>query len=141
MPGPSFSTLSADAFIEHVVQRVRQKGGGVEAAYTMVLGSGFSHPLVPTGYGMVQQDIAWWTFAQKHNFDYTKGFAKGLPSESRSDFDAHSTALWQSAHEVTDEEGKPHFELDSKTKLPVMTGDSISGAYQAVMSGRCVPGL
>ena len=69
----SFNSLSMKDMVGAIVRRVAQNKGG-ESAYTLIVGSGFSYPIIPTAGQMVRGDrkkpfgdIAAWCFKKKEN--------------------------------------------------------------------------
>jgi hypothetical protein len=50
---------------------------GKTPAYALLLGSGFSYPLIPTGSGMIR-DIPWWLYSQSRPKLAENGHSHGL---------------------------------------------------------------
>ncbi len=134
MGSPEIRTMPLNRFLSQVQQRVEAVGDRAPA-YSLVLGSGFSHPLVPTGKQMVQSDIAWWTYAQKNKLCYVAD-----KNKTHAGLEAHARQLWQDVQDSSTTNGQPTFSLDANG-LPNLTGDGVSNAYQAGMSGGCAMGL
>jgi hypothetical protein len=58
---PAFDSISQDQLLDRIVgtiefERTRRP------AFTLLLGSGFSAPLIPTAGQVVASDVAWWLF-------------------------------------------------------------------------------
>ena len=120
--------LSLEGMIEHIKARLNDPQEAHVPRYTMVLGAGFSWPIIPSGE-MMLDDIAWWLYLREKGElgrYYETLSAGGVPLE-------YKKSLWANVH--TSCKGKFSI-LDS---FPAQDStDNISSAYQALMSG-CSP--
>jgi tetratricopeptide (TPR) repeat protein len=128
---PAFDSISQDDLIGRVLrrlelQRTRQPG------FTLLLGSGFSAPLIPTAGQVVAWDIAWWLYWRQTASD-TDAFAH-RPADDGAvrDFEKR---LWPRVCEQC------HNSFRLKDDLPQADAQNIGMAYQAIMSGKATSGL
>ncbi|MEM7624605.1 MAG: SIR2 family protein [Planctomycetota bacterium] len=129
-----FSVLPYDHFVRNVLGTLESFAGEPDAAFTLLLGSGFSYPLIPTASQMVLRDIPWWLFRRRSKELREKPFADAPSREP--DLDEFAKRLWADVHR----DASDRFELDEQG-LPTPNGDNISHAYKAVMSGQSSRGL
>src|SRR5262245_38311713 len=124
-------SISLDALSQHIEQRLDTLPNR-EPGYTLVLGSGFSHPLIPTAREMVGGDLAWWLFCQKTP---AAKFSDARPKGS-AELTTFEADLWRKLHDASNN----GFDLDGD--LPnLKNGTNVSSAYQALMSGEFGVGL
>src|SRR5436190_21612489 len=64
LAGKHFDTISLQDFLEHIRAGLSRQRHG-KPAFTLLVGAGFSAPLIPTTREMVERDIAWWLFCQE----------------------------------------------------------------------------
>jgi tetratricopeptide (TPR) repeat protein len=128
----AFDSLSQDALIARVRQAL-QLQGTQQPAFTLLLGSGFSAPLIPTAGQVVARDVAWWLYCRL-KAGQTGAFAD-RPAEDGPVCDFEKE-LWP---QVQKECGEDSFSL--KDGLPEASGENVGKAYQAIMSGRATSGL
>lgn len=131
MPGREINVLTLGDLAERVAKRLVRADRG-SPAYTLILGSGFSYPLIPTARGMVERDVAWWLFRRE------RGETGSFPSRPGEvpELDAFEKNLWADLHRQSGEA----FDLDGG--FPSLeTSTNISRAYCALMSSSHSSGL
>ncbi len=118
-----------DQFKNAVIAAVNSAAPSKRPAFAMVLGSGFSYPLVPTASGMLR-DIPWWLYTKEQNKTFVE-YPLGDVAVN-----AHAAALWK---KVQSETGV-HIDFGD-TGLPINLGDNVGNAYRAIMSQAATSGL
>ncbi len=126
-----FASISQDKLLDRIAGRLEWERTR-QPAFTLLLGSGFSAPLIPTAGQVVARDVAWWLYwrGQAREGDVF-GHRPAADGEMRS----FERDLWTSVHA----ECEASFEL--KDGLPETDAESVGGAYRAVMSGLASRGL
>jgi tetratricopeptide (TPR) repeat protein len=125
-------TKSLDDMVREIIASLRSGEKG-RPQFTLLLGSGFSYPIVPTATEMLRGDVAWWLYHSerkiKDAFCYRKdAVAQGLATEV--EIAESERMMWQAIHA-----------LDAATPvllgvdgLPDLTNpESIGLAYQVLM--------
>ncbi len=117
---------------------------GKPPAFTLILGSGFSVPIVPTTSQLVREDLPWWLWCKRVEpggpklQDYLDrkeiAFAAGIKEEARE--------FWQRVlacqnDQPADPKRKP-FQLDAEG-LP--SRETVGEAYRFALAPVCTPGL
>jgi tetratricopeptide (TPR) repeat protein len=127
-----FESLPFEQVIESILFRLDQQSSH-RPAFTLLLGAGFSAPLIPTAGFMVAKDIAWWLYRKKNResglFPY--------PPDHNSDLQQFEIDLWTSIHSRSD----GAFRLQPKGLPDLSDATQVGAAYQAIMSGRSIRGL
>jgi tetratricopeptide (TPR) repeat protein len=125
-----FASISQDKLLDRIAGRLEWEG--TSPAFTLLLGSGFSAPLIPTAGQVVARDVAWWLYwrRQARQGDV---FAN-RPAED-GEVRSFERDLWTSVHG----ECEGSFELNDG--LPETDAESVGGAYRAIMSGLASRGL
>jgi tetratricopeptide (TPR) repeat protein len=127
----AFYSLNVDQLTARIKARIERQRDSRIPAFTLLLGSGFSYPLIPTA-GSMLGDIAWWLYGRgtKPPEPYTD---RPPDDEGLKGFEA---SLWPEVRE----ECERSFELLDGVPGgvdPTNTGK----AYRAIMSGRASRGL
>ncbi len=128
-PQLPFSIMPFDRFRDAVVAAVDSAAPLKRPAFALVLGSGFSYPLVPTAFGMMR-DIPWWLRTQQMELPFAE-----CPTTDTA-VNAHAAALWKKV----DAETGTNIEFDN-AGLPKHSGDNIGLAYREIMSSTNTSGL
>jgi tetratricopeptide (TPR) repeat protein len=128
---PSFDSISQDHLITQIISRLKRERAQ-QPAFTLLLGSGFSAPLIPTAGQVVSRDAAWWLFWRQHRERESVFPDPPTNDKALNDFELE---LWSKVHT----ECGAGFRL--RDGLPEMTADNIGLAYRAIMSGRAASGL
>jgi tetratricopeptide (TPR) repeat protein len=128
---PAFDWLSQEDLISRVLYRLKQTRTP-QPAFTLLLGSGFSYPLIPTAGQVVARDVAWWLYWRTHASE-TDPFAD-RPTDD-TEVRAFEKGLWPKVHKQCDKS----FRL--KDDLPETDAANVGMAYQAIMSGKATSGL
>src|SRR5689334_24059756 len=68
---------SLDDMIRDVIATLQSGSTGGRPGFTLLLGSGFSFPIIPTPAQMLKGDIAWWRYCKEKRY--------GGPFRDRSD--------------------------------------------------------
>lgn len=111
--------------------------------FTLVLGSGFSFPIIPTTSEIVRVDMPWWKSCQAQRpggpkpTDYLNRNEKSFADTEKE----YARAFWESVRRSAVSAfspGKPPFALDVEG-LPEK--NTIGEAYRFALSPRCGPGL
>ncbi|MCC6580223.1 MAG: SIR2 family protein, partial [Phycisphaeraceae bacterium] len=141
------TVLRFEDFTRHVVDTLHRHPHQPGAAYTLLLGSGFSYPLVPTARDMVLRDIPWWLHWQKLDEKARKKhhpearFPDAPKSADCPELDTFAKELWARVHQQCQPHEHLRFELNPDTGLPKPQGDNIGNAYRAVMSSYATAGF
>jgi tetratricopeptide (TPR) repeat protein len=129
---PGFDSISQDQLLDRIAgllewERTRRP------AFTLLLGSGFSAPLIPTAGQVVARDVAWWLYWRRRAREGEVFELRAAPDtdEMRS----FERDLWTSVCA----ECAGSFELQDG--LPATDAENIGGAYRAIMSGLASRGL
>jgi len=105
----------------------------------LVLGSGFSAPLIPTTRQIVDHDLPWWLRCNDRNEpNLTRAdFADENAQKDQQDATAdYARAFWKDALATAPESA---FTLDQETGLP--TPETRGNAYRHALSPHCIRGL
>src|SRR5579863_1185794 len=127
---PAFDSMSQDQLLEVIAGAIESKH--TSPAFTLLLGSGFSAPLIPTAGQVVARDVAWWLFCRRQASG-GKSFAP-RPAE-----DAKVREFEQQLWPKIQTECKVDLKL--RDGLPATDAENVGEAYQAIMSGPAVSGL
>lgn len=128
----SKSSIPSSELIERI-----QPGQGVSSGIALVLGSGFSFPIIPTTREIVRNDLPWWLMCQSEEFKDLNPKDFGVDDkkeEFKDQIDEYSRQLWKQVCDRagrTPESSKLRFELGGDG-LP--SNESISAAYMAILS-------
>src|SRR3954454_4894588 len=95
---------------------VSLRAGALERrpAFTLLLGSGFSVPIIPTPSQMLKSDIAWWCYCRdkrvEHGFkDRDVAVSEGLVE--KSELETYERHLWQRVQEAGARDAETTFAL------------------------------
>jgi len=110
---------------------------GGSPAFTLVLGSGFSVPIIPTPTRMLNGDIAWWRYCndQRIEGDFChrdESIKKGLAKQE--DVAAFERELWKEIHTASSTSDTTAFPLTAEGLPDLSSPTAIGRAYQAVMA-------
>jgi tetratricopeptide (TPR) repeat protein len=124
MPEPKIKSLTEREAINQIVRAVKLAPQG-EAPFALVLGSGFSHGLVPVARELVAESLPLWMKSLEDYQSYDD--LKQLPQDRR---DEMARDFWQGF--VNQNSGRDGFKLplNPQTSLP----DNYSDAYQAAFN-------
>jgi tetratricopeptide (TPR) repeat protein len=116
-------TLPEEEAIDQIVETIQQADEG-RAPFALVLGSGFSHGLVPTARELVSESLPLWMKSLKNNTPFER--QKELPAEERA---AIAREFWP---EFVKKNAKRDLvlELEAQTGLPHVYSD----AYKAIFT-------
>lgn len=127
-----FEVMEFGRFLQAVVRAVNTPVSSNKPAFAMLLGAGFSSPLIPSAHGMLQ-DIPWWL--------YSRMVSPGRPFDNypsaSPEFIKFSRSLWS---EVRGQTGL-RIEVDPASGLPVANADNTMAAYQGIMNQQATCGL
>jgi tetratricopeptide (TPR) repeat protein len=128
----AISTKSLDDMVREIIASLRAGEKG-RPQFTLLLGSGFSYPIVPTATEMLRGDVAWWRYYNeqkiKDSFCHRKdAVAQGLATED--EIAKFEREMWQAIH-AADPAAPVLLGVDG---LPDLTNpESIGRAYQVLM--------
>src|SRR5437764_4870677 len=93
-------TKPLDTMIREIMTSLRAGEKG-RPQFTLLLGSGFSYPIVPTATEMLRGDVAWWLYHNerkiKDNFCHRKdAVAQGLATED--ELAKSEREMWQTIY-------------------------------------------
>ncbi|HEX7154142.1 MAG TPA: SIR2 family protein [Thermoanaerobaculia bacterium] len=105
------------------------------AVYTLVLGSGFSYPVIPTPSQMLKGDVALWNFCKqkKKQFGH-RDAVLALDAAFPKEFAESERAMWQRIHRKAQASDGTRFLLDEYGLPDLSQPSSIGAVYQAVMA-------
>ena len=124
----SIKTLPEDEALEQIVETVLQAERGT-APFTLVLGSGFSHGLVPTARELVTESLPLWMKSLADDEPFEK--LTSLPADQRLEI---ARDFWQrfvkknAKRELT-------LPLDPRTGLPEVNADGYTAAFNSSYRG------
>ncbi|MEA2339278.1 MAG: hypothetical protein QOE82_3285, partial [Thermoanaerobaculia bacterium] len=125
-----------DDMVREIIASLRAGEKG-RPRYTLILGSGFSFPLVPTARQMVEGDIAWWRYHGEQKIEGAfcskqDGIDRGLAKDGV--VTTFERDMWGHIHGKASSNAKTIFPLASNG-LPDLTDPrSLGLAYQALMA-------
>jgi tetratricopeptide (TPR) repeat protein len=128
---------SLDEMIRDVIASLQAGTRGGRPIYTLLLGSGFSYPIVPTPTRMLREDIAWWRFCKDRQIaasfcSRADGIAGKLATaEEIAEFEKN---LWKTIHGGCAADEKKRFPLGADGLPDLTDPESVGRAYDAVMS-------
>ena len=122
-----FQTLSEDEAVQQIVETVQLADPG-DAPFALVVGSGFSHGLVPTAKQLVETSLPIWMRSLRGNGTYRE-----LSSLPESEGHAIAREFWQKFNERNSRRGLK-LDLNANTGLP----NNISAAYKAAFDSQYV---
>jgi tetratricopeptide (TPR) repeat protein len=126
------ASLSQDQLLDRIAERLEWERTR-QPAFTLLLGSGFSAPLIPTAGQVVARDIAWWLYWRRRAREGE--LFEPRPSPDTDDVLSFERDLWTSVCA----ECPGNFELQDG--LPATSAENVGGAYRAIMSGMASRGL
>ncbi len=126
---------SLDEMIRDVIASLKAGEPG-RPVFSLLLGSGFSVPIIPTPSQMVKGDIAWWRYWKSRKLaqsfcNRAEAIAAGLAAQDQlADFERD---LWKPIHAKA--MANPETEFPLSDGLPDLNNPNAVGrAYQAVMA-------
>jgi len=126
-----FNSISVEELNQHIGSGLNEPNSK-KPAFTLLIGAGFSTPLIPTTREMVKSDIAWWLFCRNRPELLPFCYAP----LSSLDFREFTSGLWEDIYEACDRS----FPLDGGFP-DLTTAENIGRAYQAAMSAKSIHGL
>ncbi|HUT87868.1 MAG TPA: hypothetical protein VMY37_00085, partial [Thermoguttaceae bacterium] len=126
-----FDTMPMDQMIRTIKANLGQRERN-KPVYTMLVGAGFSVPLVPTA-GRMLGDIVWWLF---RNANGVQGPFDDRPREQEGLKD-YEKELWR----VVQQDCPVDFELGDDGRPNHADPANAGKAYQAIMSNESTRGL
>ena len=121
-------SLPEEEALEQIVETIQQAEAGT-APFALVLGSGFSHGLVPTALELVTESLPLWMKALKDGKPFSP--LEQVPAEERSDI---ARAFWKRFVERNATRGLI-LPLDSSTGLPQVNADGYRAAFDSTYFG------
>ena len=76
--------------LQTLVDKIQERCRANPKAYSLILGSGFSSPVIPSTKELIP-DILWWSYCARHNLD----FAEHRAPEDSDAFRAFCAAIWE----------------------------------------------
>jgi tetratricopeptide (TPR) repeat protein len=132
----AISVKSLEEMFRDVIPSL-QAGLRGRPVFALLLGSGFSYPIVPTPTQMLRSDIAWWRFCNERRLgspfrQRADVIAEGKCTEEEvADFERET---WKNIYTKFENDEKKRFPL-GENGLPDLTDpENVGRAYQAVMS-------
>lgn len=135
MTAPPFDTLPLERMADRVATRLARRHR--TPGYAMLLGSGFSYPLIPTG-GQMLRDIPWWLYRQRSPEFAARPFDRKpeVGDERYAGLLAYERELWRAA---ADEGRGPPLGADG---LPDLAAPgAVEKSYTALMGSDSSVGL
>ncbi|HEX6098891.1 MAG TPA: tetratricopeptide repeat protein [Thermoanaerobaculia bacterium] len=128
---------SLDEMIRDVIASLQAGTRGGRPIYTLLLGSGFSFPIVPTPTQMLKSDIAWWRFCKDRRLDTS--FRNRADAVAESPATAGEIAefekeLWKVIHDACAGDEKKRFPIGTDGLPDLTDPENVGRAYDAVMS-------
>jgi tetratricopeptide (TPR) repeat protein len=138
--------IEVGQMIRRVARTVSDAPADGKPSYTLVLGSGFSRPVVPSASEMIREDIPWWMFyrREKLNFDFCQlstALQKG--AIDRTKYEEFARELWTKVRtDVVDRHRNDiTFELGDDG-FPISDDPfNVACAYTAILSGASDNGM
>src|SRR5437773_1759641 len=100
---------SVDEMIREIIASL-QAGERGRPAFTLLLGSGFSFPIIPTPTEMLRGDIAWWRYCNAHQVAKpfglrTEAITAGIATQD--EIATFEREMWVPIHAKAAANGKP----------------------------------
>jgi tetratricopeptide (TPR) repeat protein len=127
---------SLDDMIREIIISLRT-GEPKRPAFTLLVGSGFSYPIIPTPTQMLKGDIAWWRYSKDQRFtdpfcSRAEGVAgKKATEEQIAEFERE---MWKPIHARALTSKETAFGLTADGLPDLTTPNAVGLAYQAVMT-------
>jgi tetratricopeptide (TPR) repeat protein len=127
---------SLDDMIREIIISLRT-GEPKRPAFTLLVGSGFSYPIIPTPTQMLRGDIAWWRYSKDQKFtdpfcSRAEGVAgKKATEEQIAEFERE---MWKPIHARALTSKETAFGLTADGLPDLNTPNAVGLAYQAVMA-------
>ncbi len=131
---------SLDDMIREIIASLQASDPG-RPAFTLLAGSGFSFPIIPTPSQMLMGDIAWWKYSKDRKIagpfrQRADGIAQGLAKQDA--IAGYERAMWRPIHAKAALDPATAFPL-TVDGVPDLTNPTAVGlAYQAVMADGLV---
>lgn len=125
---PDIRSLPEEEALEQIVETVQQAGTGA-APFALVLGSGFSHGLVPTALELVTESLPLWMKSLKDNEPFES--LSQLPADQRLGI---ARTFWQQFVVKNAKRGL-RLPLGSSTGLPEVNADAYKAAFDPYYFG------
>jgi tetratricopeptide (TPR) repeat protein len=127
---------SLEEMIRDVIASLQAGTRGGRPVYTLLLGSGFSYPIVPTPTQMLKSDIAWWRFCKDRRLDgsfrgRSEAETMGLAINEIAEFEKE---LWKNIHSACAADEQKRFPLGADGLPDLTDPENVGRAYDAVMS-------
>lgn len=121
------------------VQRQLQDSPDRRPPCTLIVGSGFSFPLIPTTQQIVHEDLPWWVRCQRRlpSGPQPRHFTDDDKADFAEGAGEHAAEFWKGVA-ATDADEASGLQLDDKG-LP--TREALTEAYKLVLSPSCSLGL
>jgi tetratricopeptide (TPR) repeat protein len=140
----AYNSLSQAELFERISQHT-EVDSDRGPPFTLILGSGFSYGVIPTTAQIVQKDLPWWMSCRdKKDGHSPQEYLDTLNTPDDDGAKANARTFWNAV--LACYQRQPD---DWRKKSPpihlnadgVPDNDSVSNAYQFVLSPRCTPGL
>ena len=131
-------TRSLEDMIRDVVASLQAGTRGGRPVYALLLGSGFSYPIVPTPTQMLRSDIAWWRFCKDRRLDRDRPFRNRAEALAEGVVTAEELAafekdLWKTIHAACAADERKRFPLGADGLPDLANPEDVGRAYEAVM--------
>src|SRR5216684_939453 len=127
---------SLDDMIREIIASL-QAGDSGRPAFTLLVGSGFSFPIIPTPTQMLKGDIAWWRYSKDRKFtdpfcSRAEGVSGGKATEEQIvEFERE---MWKPIHARALASKETAFGLAADGLPDLNTPNAVGLAYQAIMA-------
>lgn len=128
---------SLEEMVREVIASLQAGTRGGRPIYALLLGSGFSYPIVPTPSQMLKSDIAWWRFCKSRHPGTSfrvraDAVAEGLATaEEIAEFEKD---LWKAIHDRCVSDDKKCFPIGADGLPDLTDPENVGRAYEAIMN-------
>lgn len=138
----AYAQLTSKDLVDRLAPMVSESDSA-RPRITFILGSGFSHPLIPTTSQIVRENLPWWALCQSRSpgGPAPSDFFESARAEQFADrAQKHAIEFWEKVRASADRQasGDTSFSLGGDG-LPERA--DVAAAYCAALSPWCTPGL
>jgi tetratricopeptide (TPR) repeat protein len=119
-------SICADQMVAQVIRSLEIQRDRTRPVFSLVLGAGFSAPVIPTAGQMLTSDFAWWLYRQQCGGQ--DPFTERPPNHR--ELAVFEQRLWADVKQEMST-----IELDSSGLPNLALGENVGNAYQAIMGG------